>query len=167
MSTVTSLIDLVRNVRETCHRAPRNPSASPGAASHSQEDRGAAHRTETNVPQRGRFLTCAIDPRIWRAIACRRRESNGGGGGNRTLCRPFPKMAAMSAFRGQSEQKEGVARQLVVLMSPRESPPVLPSLGEIVESGGKGVPPAVASREELPFRNPPVYPIAVNELTLR
>jgi len=49
-------------------------------------------------------------------------------------------MAAMRDFGDQLDEGQGVRFQLVVPVSPQESPPVLPSRGEIVESGGKGVP---------------------------
>ena len=64
----------------------------------------------------------------------------GGGGGNRTLSRPFRETAATRDFRDQNGTGQRVTIQLVVLSSPLESPGVLPSRGEIVESGGTGVP---------------------------
>ena len=89
-----------------------------------------------------------------RAGAARERgasDSNGGGGGNRTRVPCFREMAATRDFRGQLDEGQGVRFQLVVPVSRQESPPVLPSRGEIVESGGNGVPSpagaqAVASR---------------------
>ena len=64
----------------------------------------------------------------------------GGGGGNRTLSRPFREMAAMRDFRVQTEEGQRVNRNLLPCPIPLESSGVLPSLGEIVASGGTGVP---------------------------
>ncbi len=72
----------------------------------------------------------------------------GGGGGNRTLSRPFREIAVARDFRGKLVEQQAVRFQLVVPVSPLESPTVLPSLGEIVESCGNGVPPPIASLEK-------------------
>jgi hypothetical protein len=84
--------------------------------------------------------------RLWSGLGIRsnkvgcHNQITGGGGGNRTLSRPFREMAATRDFRGQIEEGHRVATQLVVPVSPPESPTVLPSRGEILESGGNGVP---------------------------
>ena len=64
----------------------------------------------------------------------------GGGGGNRTLCRPFRKTAASRDFRGHAKHGRRDDWYLLPCPIPLESPGVLLSLGEIVESGGKGFP---------------------------
>ena len=68
------------------------------------------------------------------------RESNGGGGGNRTRGPCFREMAAMRDFRGQTGTRQRVNRYLLPCPIPLESSGVLTSLGEIVASGGTGVP---------------------------
>jgi hypothetical protein len=76
--------------------------------------------------------------------------ADGGGGGNRTLFCLFRETAAIRDFRGQLDEGRGLRIQLVVPVSPQESPPVLPSRGEIVECGGTGFPtPAAAQAADL------------------
>jgi len=64
----------------------------------------------------------------------------GGGGGNRTRVPCFGEMAAMRDFRVQTEEGQRVNRNLLPCPIPLESPGVLLSLGEMLASGGTGVP---------------------------
>ena len=57
----------------------------------------------------------------------------------------FENRRRRATFVVNSKQGKGFGFQLVVPVSPQESPTVLLSLGEIVESGGNGVPTPVAS----------------------
>ena len=94
---------------------------------------------------------------------------SGGGGGNRTLSRPFRETAAARDFRDQIEEGQRVNRLLVALSRPLESPGVLLSLGEIVESGGRGVPaPAdvtCAQKRRTPIQRPAGRPLNIRRFS--